>query len=190
MKKLLLSSLLVFALMPSFSSQAQDDSCFMVLSNGKKVNLGALCGQDSSPKTRPQQTVTPVRPTSQIGSQSKQSRCPAGFKLTKYEFCRDANGPLISVSDFKLSDNPGNQFLPYVTYTIRNLVEVPVSVSQVVIRFSSPSGSQTGLFFPSTVVQPNQSVTRKETTSAIYSLGVKASTVTPSLDSFDASEKN
>jgi hypothetical protein len=50
MKKLLLSSLLVFVLMPSFSSQAQDDSCFMILSSGKRVNLGGLCGQSSSPR--------------------------------------------------------------------------------------------------------------------------------------------
>jgi len=50
MKKLLLSSLLVFVLMPSFSSQAQDDSCFMILSSGKRVNLGRLCGQSSSPQ--------------------------------------------------------------------------------------------------------------------------------------------
>ena len=83
MKKLLSSSLLVFLLMPSFSIQAQDDSCFMVLSNGKRVNLGALCGQDSSPNTRPQQTVTPVRRTSNNG-------CPSSQVLYKPNgACRD-----------------------------------------------------------------------------------------------------
>lgn len=69
MKKLLSSSLLVFLLMPAFSSQAQNDSCFMVLSNGKRVNLGGLCRQDSSPQ---QQNVTPVRRTSNNGCPSSQ----------------------------------------------------------------------------------------------------------------------
>ena len=197
MKKLLLPSILAIALMPTFSSQAQNDSCFMVLANGKRVNLAALCRQDSSSNTRPQQTVTPVsRPTSptnptlQTGSQPKQSRCPVGFKITRNETCRNINAPLLSVEDLKLIDNPDNQYLPYISYTIRNLIETPISVSQVVIRFTSPSGVKTGLFFPNTVLQPNESTTFKEITSAIYSLGVKANNVTLSPDSFEASEKN
>ena len=197
MKKLLLPSILAIALMPTFSSQAQSDSCFMVLANGKRVNLAALCRQDASTNTRPQQTVTPVslptsptNPTLQTVSQPKQSRCPVGFKITRYETCRNINAPLVSVENLKLVKNPDNQYLPYVTYTIRNLVEVPVSVSNVVIRFTSPSGAKTGLFFPNTVLQPNESTTLKEITSAIYSLGDKANNVTLSLDSFDASEKN
>lgn len=190
MKKLLLPSILAIALMPTFSSQAQDDSCFMVLSNGKRINLGGLCGKSSSPQ--PQQTIPPTIPASQTipQPQPKQARCQAGYKFTKNETCRDINAPIVSVSGIKLLNNPDNEFLPYVNYTITNLVEVPVSVSTVVIRFTSPSGATTNAFLPLIILQPNESITLKETTSAIYSLGVKAKTVTLSLDRVDALEKS
>ena len=196
MKKLLLSSLLVFALMPSFSSQAQDDSCFMVLSNGKRVNLGALCGQDSSPKTRPQQTVTPVqqtvtpvRPTSQTDSQSKQSRCPAGFKITKYEFCRSLSQPLVNVSGFKVTSTE-NPYLFSLTYTVSNAIEVSVKLDYMYLQITGANGAKTKLIAPSVTLQPNQTLKLNAVLLDSDLGGAEPSRVLVNLDRVEASENN
>lgn len=190
MQKLLFASLLVFALIPSFSSQAQDDPCFMILSSGKRVNLGGLCRQNSSPQqtvTPVQQTVTPVRATTQTDSQPKPSRCPTGYKLTKYETCRSLSQPLVNVSDFKVTSTK-NPYLFSLTYTVSNAIEVSVQLDYMYVQITGANGVQTKLIAPSVTLQPNQTLTLNAVLLDSDLGGAKPSAVLVNLDRVDATE--
>ncbi len=117
-----------------------------------------------------------------------QNSCPSGYKLTVTGYCRSLSHPLIRVS----AELSGRSRTPSLTYWITNLVEVPVYVSRISIRFTNVSGDSTiETFYPNTVIPSGHSISKdKIPTSVLSRLKVNSATqVYITADTFDAQEQ-